>query len=325
MVGGSVLFGAYTGKAALVLQQKGCIGASTLHSITYRASENPDTGIISWVVNPESPIGFTRLLIVDEVSMVGQELGEDIKSFGTRILVFGDPFQLPPIEGAGYFTNVEPDVMMTDIVRQAADNPIIAVATHIRNGGVLKKPGRFGESRILSSKEFHDDMGGILSRSDQLLVGMNKTRRAYNEFYRSALWDGKAEQETPLDGDKMICLKNNHQKGLLNGSLWEATKVKKDTFGIGFVAKSLDVNADVYVDVRTHPFFLSGREKELDWRDKKLFDEFDYGYAITVHKSQGSQWDNVVVIDESGVFRETAARHLYTAVTRAAERVHIVI
>jgi DNA helicase IV len=61
----------------------------------------------------------------------------------------------------------------------------------------------------------------------------------------------------------------------------------------------------------------------VDWKSRQYSDEFYFGEAITVHKSQGSQWDDLYVFDESGAFREDAQKHLYTAVTRAAERITV--
>ena len=57
--------------------------------------------------------------------MVDEDLGRDLLSFGKPVLVLGDPAQLPPVKGGGFFTEAEPDVMLTEVHRQAADNPII--------------------------------------------------------------------------------------------------------------------------------------------------------------------------------------------------------
>lgn len=113
IAGGGALFGAFTGKAALVLRKKGCAGASTLHSLIYKAVEDPLTGETHFELNPESIINTSSLLIVDEVSMVGPELGRDLLSFGTKVLVLGDPGQLPPVSGEGFFTADQPDILLS--------------------------------------------------------------------------------------------------------------------------------------------------------------------------------------------------------------------
>ena len=69
--------------------------------------------------------------------MVDEELGRDLLSFGKPVLVLGDPAQLPPVKGGGFFTEAEPDIMLTEVHRQAADNPIIRMSMVVREGGRL--------------------------------------------------------------------------------------------------------------------------------------------------------------------------------------------
>ena len=79
--------------------------------------------------------------------MVDEELGRDLLSFGTPVLVLGDTAQLPPVKGGGFFTDAEPDAMLTEVHRQAADNPIIrcrcrsARASRLALGPVWREPG----------------------------------------------------------------------------------------------------------------------------------------------------------------------------------------
>ncbi len=74
------------------------------------------------------------------------------------------------------------------------------------------------------------------------------------------------------------------------------------------------------VRVYVHDAFWKGQENVLTQNEKRDLDQFAYGYALTAHKSQGSQWDNVFVFDEGGVFRDDAVRWRYTAITRAAKQ-----
>src|ERR1035437_1030759 len=108
-VNGEVVFATFTGKAALVLSKKGCYGARTIHSLIYKVAD-PDAEIIEYVLNPDSEAHEAALIIIDEVSMVDSDLGQDLESFGVKILVLGDPAQLPPIKGDGYFTDCTPDI-----------------------------------------------------------------------------------------------------------------------------------------------------------------------------------------------------------------------
>ena len=314
MVGGNVAYGAYTGKAALVMRSKGCVGASTLHSLIYRVDEDEETGKPIFSLNPGSPLTVARLLIVDEVSMVGEQIGRDLESFGVPILVLGDPGQLPPISGTGYFTETDqPDVMLTEIHRQAQDNPILQLATAAREGRRLRY-GDYGQGcRVIPYSEYtHADILG----ADQVLVGMNLTRQTYNQRFRELLGCGS---EMPVVGDRLICLKNNREKGLTNGSMWTVREIDEITPQGVYMRVEGD---ETIVDVKVHPYFFLGREKELP-RDRDR-DEFTYGYAITVHKAQGSQWPGVMLVNESGVFRDEWKRWLYTGITRAAESITIV-
>jgi len=329
-VEGQVLYMTFTGKASLVLRKKGCSNASTIHSAIYKPDEDPVTGHTEFVLNKDSAVAYAALVVVDEVSMVGEDIGRDLLSYGTKVLVLGDPFQLPPIRGEGFFTDVQPDIMLTEIHRQAAENPIIRMSMDIREGRQLE-PGWYGESRVVRRRELSkEDMAALVLSADQLLCGMNKTRQTFNTRVRQLRGIVATNSITgaidpmPVVGERLVCLKNNRVKGLLNGGLWETTRVQVGRKVLMRVT-SLDEDGVVPVDVETPPEFFLGTEKNLDWKTLKQVDQFTYGYALTVHKFQGSQADTVLLYDEASVFQETAARHRYTGVTRAAERITVVI
>jgi ATP-dependent exoDNAse (exonuclease V) alpha subunit len=315
-VNGVVIFATFTGKASLVLKSKGCAGARTIHSLIYKV-DDPDAEVIEYVLNPDSEAYGASLIIIDEVSMVDDELGRDLESFGVKILVLGDPMQLPPIRGDGYFTNQEPDVMLTEIHRQAADNPIIRLSMDVREGRALIC-GHYGDSKIIRRADLARDE---VLLADQVLVGMNKTRRAFNGRIR-ALKDFTSP--LPQVGDKLICLKNNRERGLLNGSLWTANQVGVANGRVKMNVASLD-GLDDPGEVNVLQEFFLGTEDDLDWKLKRMSDEFTFSYAITVHKFQGSQASNIMLFDESASFRENQIRHRYTGITRAADRITIVI
>lgn len=322
--GVNAIYGAFTGKAALVMKKKGCYGAATLHSLIYKAQEDKSTGKVTFELNPDSPLATASLLVVDEVSMVDEALGMDALSFGCRVLVLGDPFQLPPVGGAGFFTATDPDFMLTEIHRQAEDNPIIRMSMDIREGRGLA-PGRYGDSAVLRRADVDQgSMRALVLETDQLICGRNQTRKTFNARMRALQG---CTVGTPTPGERLICLKNNRTKGLLNGGMWRVRSATRPT-PLGIVRMKLDCLDDDMlqdVDVETPVEFFAGTEDTLDWRQKKRIDEFTWGYAITCHKSQGSQWDDVVVFDESAAFRDDADRWLYTAVTRAAEKVTVVV
>src|SRR6201989_1006493 len=132
-VDGEVKFAAFTGKAALVMRNKGCDNASTIHSLIYRARES---GVEqpSFELWDDAAASKAKLIVIDKCSMVDAELGRDLMSFDCPLLVLGDPAQLPPIAGGGFFTNVKPDAMLTEVHRQAQNDPIVRMSMDVREG-----------------------------------------------------------------------------------------------------------------------------------------------------------------------------------------------
>ncbi len=315
-VDGDVAFAAFTGKAALVMRSKGCKDARTIHSLIYRASDS-ETEEPTFVLNDDSDAAAARLIVIDECSMVDEELGRDLLSFGRKVLVLGDPAQLPPVKGGGFFTEAEPDVMLTEVHRQAADNPIIRLSMTIREGGRIEH-GVYGASRVVGRKELDPT---LVTGADQVLVGMNKTRRAYNGRLRELRGFTGA---LPHSGEKLVCLRNNRKKGLLNGALFTVKSAGALRRGKVRMLVAPEEAGGKIQRVGVIPAFFEGEAAEIPYALRKDSDEFDYGYALTVHKAQGSQWDNVVLFDESFAFREHRARWLYTGVTRAAKTLTLV-
>jgi exodeoxyribonuclease-5 len=316
-IDGDVVFAAYTGKAALVMRARGCPDARTIHSLIYRPkdveSEEP-----AFELNGDSVAAQAQLIVIDECSMVDEELGRDLLSFGRPILVLGDPAQLPPVKGGGYFTEAEPNVMLTEVHRQAAGDPIVHLSMLVREGHRLT-PGVWGETRVIRREDLETS---LVTGADQVLVGLNRTRRLYNRRLRELF--GRTSG-TPEAGDKLVCLRNDRKKGLLNGGVWRV----KTAGGLRNGRLRMTVTPEEDPGAKPQrigviPAFFES-EEEIPFSLRKNSDEFDYGYALTVHKSQGSQWDEVVLFDESYAFREHRHRWLYTGVTRAAKKLTVVI
>lgn len=350
-IDGTVLFVAFTGKAAYVLKKSGCDNVSTVHRLIYQTKEKgqtrlnllmaevlrlkadpktPKENIIlaerrvaeekhnlnrpKFTLNLASEITKAALVIVDEHSMIDTVMGSDIMSFGVPILAMGDPGQLPPVFGKPFFTN-DPDVMLTDIRRQALDSPIIWMSNEVREGRNLK-PGRYGESEVVHVSQISkEERAKIVMDADQLLVGKNDTRRSANNRIRELKG---IKNLLPVDGDRLICLRNNYDSDLINGQLWTSVGDSEDDGD--FVILKVRDDENRITDVLSHKDYFLGDTPE-PWT-KKDAEEFDYGYAITVHKSQGSQWDHVALFDEWT--RENRKEWLYTGITRAAEKVKIV-
>jgi exodeoxyribonuclease-5 len=301
-----------------VMRNKGCDNASTIHSLIYRAKES---GVEqpSFELWDDAPASKAKLIVIDECSMVDAELGRDLMSFDCPLLVLGDPAQLPPIQGGGFFTDCEPDAMLTEVHRQAQDDPIVRMSMDVREGRELEI-GRYGESEVVSRSEL--DPNRVMS-ADQVLVGRNNTRRSYNMRVRQKQ---NIEDPLPVAGDKLVCLRNNRKKGLFNGGLWRVKARAQSKSKI--ITMRLTPDEDfghkvTKVSVRGDCF--GGAIETIPWEQRKPYDEFDYGYVLTVHKSQGSQWDDVVLFDESFAFQDSRARWLYTGITRAAKRLSVVV
>lgn len=328
-VDGDVLFAAFTGKAAQVLRSRGAANARTIHSLIYRPKgeeevEDEVTGKTSvtpmFSINRQSPLAKAALIVIDECSMVDEALGRDLMSFGRPILVLGDPGQLPPVSGGGFFTDHEPDFLLTEIHRQARDNPIIQLAMRVREGHDLDY-GDYGTAKVISKRDVTQQ---LVLDADQVLVGTNRTRRRYNQRLRELKGFTAAY---PQSGDKLVCLRNDPAKGLLNGSLWQVMSSSKETIkpGINLLIRPEDDDMDRgSAKIKLLKAAFEDVETEIPWQTRRRYDEFDYGYALTVHKAQGSQWNDVVLFNESFAFRDSRERWLYTAVTRAAETLTIV-
>ena len=318
---GHTVYCSFTGKAALVMQKNGCSDASTIHSLIYSIRTDTETGDIDFELNADSDAKHAALIVVDECSMVNEDLGADLLSFKTPVLVLGDPEQLPPVKGAGYFVNGTADVMLTEIHRQARDNPIVSLATDIREGRKLSV-GDYGESRVITRAGVNGD---DVKDADQVLVGLNRTRQSYNRRLREL---HNFNSDYPVIGDRLVCLKNDREKQIFNGGIFTvAKKTKRNKEHVVLTIESNDFDDRAAFTAKARKECFDGGLVELDWRKRKGYQEFDYGYALTVHKSQGSQWDDVYIFNESAAFaREENAprRWLYTAVTRAADRVTVV-
>jgi exodeoxyribonuclease-5 len=159
--------------------------------------------------------------------------------------------------------------------------------------------------------------------ADQVLVGMNKTRRLYNTRLREL---NGYRHPMPAAGEKLVCLRNDKTKGLLNGGTWTIKAlrgIRNDLVRMEVAPE--DESRRKPVEVAVLKQFFEGTEEALPFLVRRESDEFTYGYALTVHKAQGSQWDEVVLFDESFAFREHRSRWLYTGLTRAAERITVVV
>jgi exodeoxyribonuclease-5 len=365
-----VVTATFTGKAALVLRRKGT-PARTIHSLIYSVIQATEEEVEAatakieeakqqargltgfdkttaeaaieamrqalsqmkhprFTLNPQSDAALTKLIVLDEVSMVDEEMARDLMSFKKPILVLGDPGQLPPIKGEGAFTRDAPDVMLTEIHRQAEESAIIRLATMARHGEAIG----FGQYDAHVAKMRKMDVTPEQAlRGGQVICGRNATRFDLNNALRRAAGFGGAGMLPSGPMEKIICLKNQNELGLINGMFITLEDiVDEGTHYFSARAWNEDgeplgplLDAD---GVRGRLRFYKGHfedhlafdphRHDRDWRVKRQLSEASFGWAITCHKAQGSQWENVIVWDDGlGQSEADRRRWLYTAITRA--------
>ena len=336
-----VCYVAYTGKAAKVLQNKGCPNAMTAHRLLYQSFPRNDGTFYHKVKRPlDWPY---KLIIVDEISMLPKEIWELLLSHNIHVICLGDPFQLPPIgEDNGVLYN--PHIFLDEIMRQAQESEIIRLTMDIRAGQELKLfKGK--EVQVIDQQNI---IGGMYGWADQIIVAKNATRRNINSRMRKMLFD--VDDEIPVEGDKVICLRNAWEtvtefgETLVNGTIGTIGNIKYNHYH-PFLHPQMtaDFLSDDYttdeaitsvLDMYFHNLnmdykLLTTGEETVNAKNFKRFPKefrpltFDYGYCITCHKSQGSEYDKVLVFEEC-LKGNDHARWLYTAATRAKENLVIV-
>lgn len=340
-----VIYTSFTGKATQVLQKKGNKNVSTLHKLLFESIPKPDGTFF------RKPVEFIpyKIVIVDECSMVPKELLQRLIKYNVHIICLGDPGQLPPInknEDNHLLDN--PHIFLDEIMRQEAESEIINLTMDIRAGKPLTHyQGK--EVQVLNKDELTT---GMLLWADQIICAKNETRIALNNQMRDLL----GRSGGPQDGDKVICLKNNwdiysvNDNPLVNGTIGYL----KNSFSTYInlprqitsdgQPKKLDILTANFISDTEEDYGILNMDKQLittgvpglDWKTSykmgrnwrfqdKIPDQFTYGYAITCHKSQGSEWDNVLVIEEGFPFeKEEHKQWLYTAATRAAKKLVII-
>lgn len=277
--------------------------------------------------------------------MVPDSMIQQLFKYSCYVIALGDPFQLPPVTKDDANTLLDkPHVFLNEIMRQAQESEIIRVSMDIREGKDLSLlDGK--EVKVFDKSQFTTDM---MLWADQVLVGTNATRISLNNTMRDML----GRTGGPQEGDKVICLKNewdivadnfdplvNGTIGFLKNPYSTFVSVPRFLGGHRFDVLQSDFVTDggaTFTDLNMDKKMIMTGEKCCDWKTAyaigrnqahkyKLPKEFTYGYAITCHKSQGSQWDKVLIVEEKFPFDKTEhARWLYTAVTRAVDKAVII-
>jgi exodeoxyribonuclease-5 len=330
-----VAFACFTGQASQNLgnklqEQKAIFPDTdtngTIHKLMYNAVVDGEGRVINWQRNKTLDYD---LIIVDEASMVKEDVWDDLLEYKIPILAFGDHGQLPPI-GDNFNLMEKPMLRLEKIHRQADGNPIIHLATLARMGEEIpfkhftshvRKMSRFSEE----ATDLIDQFFSCYSPETLILCGSNKNRVRLNQRVRNSLG---IESANPRTGDRVVCLKNNYENAdghIYNGMIGTISKIAPD--GEHWYQATIDFPNDDKTYQGKISKYQFNSEKTVDTvkgvHFSKIGDRFDFGYALTVHKAQGSQAKRTILFDESHLFREHAHRWLYTAITRAEEELYI--
>jgi len=328
-----VAFAAYTGKAAQVLKNKLTASKTifkadtigTIHSLIYSPRINGKQQIVGW--DKKDKLDYD-LIIIDEASMVGYEIWQDLLSYDTSIIAVGDHGQLPPI-GDRFNLMSNPDHKLEEIHRQAQGNPIIKLSITAREKGQI--PFKQYSDTVMKvdqgsyvAQELAEQLISQYDQDTLVLCGYNFTRKNLNQSIRQNL--GFFDYE-PQPGDRVICLRNNHQKGIYNGMLGTIISINPEDVNWYFAEIKMDDLEENYSGLISKQQFNA--EKAMNYTDKRAKimkgDLFDFGYALTVHKAQGSQAKKVILFEQrfKHMDDEMWRRWLYTGVTRAEEELYI--
>lgn len=346
----SVVFATLTGKAALVLRYKGN-NANTVHRTFYTPFKVEDKVKFRLKGRIEENI---KLIVIDEFSMINDKMLDDILSFNIPVLAIGDPGQLKPVFGCNRYTSDSSlaDVLLTNIMRQNDESGILDLAFKARNKETIKS-GIYKKSRVCHVS----DIVNRIEKFDMVLCFKNVTRELLIRNIRCKLGYTKPY---PQKGEKLVCLRNNYNhnidyneiviypvNGLLVDALTTAAFLDDDPKHIGdflrlqytpdFMTQYTDdaFNTTIYkhifdeVSESEFAFNSAAKYKHLSDDDKLIYDEavlLQYGYALSVHKSQGSEWGNVLLLAYDHPMPNDIdgySKFLYTGITRAMNSITI--
>ena len=333
----------FTGKASEVLREKRCPNAMTAHKLLYYSKQMPN-GKFFYRPRPSLEKDY-KVIVVDEVSMLPKDMWDLLLTHGIYVIACGDPFQIPPIDknqDNGILNN--PHIFLDEVMRQAKESDIICLSMDIREGKKIN-PFKGNDTQVFNKKDLCD---GMYFWADQILVSTNKSRHDINSYIRDDLGRGFE----PEINDKVICLRNcwdtlseKQCDPLINGSIGTISAMHMES--IDYIIMGQKVTAPVlvtdlitsndeyknlhidYTALTTREKFFNPRQEYIIRKNKQnpeLPIEFNFGYAITGHRAQGSQWNKVLVLEESFPFDKIEhARWLYTTVTRAAEKLTLIL
>ena len=347
----TVAFATFTGKAASVLKSKlteinsirDTDYVGTIHGLIYHAVTKYDPRlktrvVVGWKLIPKDDF-FHHIIIIDEGSMVSKEIWTDLEKFGVPIIVVGDHGQLPPVSEKAFSLMTNPDFILQKIHRQAEDNPIIQLSAFVRKNGYIPFNHIWGKGVFKISWEHKkaQEIWNELEHDENVitLCGFNTTRCGINRDIRKRM---KHIKLTPYPGERIVCLRNNHKIKLMNGQIGTLLWLMPEMKDVYRLTIDVDGDPDPYESIAHISTFdqvtyttYSNEKNIKDARDYATdrgyeLDFFDYGYCISVHKSQGSEWNKVVLFEQRTKHwdDEYYKRWLYTGITRAKEKLMVI-
>ena len=339
-----VAYATYTGKAAEVLRKKGNKNAQTLHRLLYDSFPRQGGGFVRV---PKKTLDYS-IVVVDECSMVPKTMIDMLLRHRVFVIFLGDPFQLPMIDKKESHTLLDnPDVFLDEIMRQEAESEIIQLTMKIRNG----EPIDFMQGNEIIISPIKEMVTGHLTWADTILCATNATRHSINKQVRELFG-----YEGILCSNEKIIVKRNYWEdcnedgdALVNGTIGTVQNpfdsyiaipgyIRNDRHRIPTVmAEFIPDGGKSFDIINFDKDFILNETPCVDWRvayqigklRSKLGDilpkQATYGYALTCHAAQGSEWDKVLVIEENFPYdKKEHARWLYTACTRASSRLVLV-
>ena len=337
------LLAAPTGRAAKRLTEVTGEEASTIHRLL-EAGIDPHTGKMFFVRDEDNPLKADAV-IVDEMSMVDVELLASLLRAipaGKRLILVGDPDQLPPV-GPGFPFNdmlrsgVLPTVRLTEIFRQAQQSLIVMNAHRVNRGEMPEL--RVTNSDFFFMRRQREDAVVQLIRdlcttrlpqnmgipADQIQV-LSPTRKGgagtgeLNRMLQGALNPPAPEKKERQfgdyifrEGDRVMQIRNNYD------IIWK--KTDGSSVGTGIFNGDVGVISAIDPAAQTLTVIYDDREATYDFTQ---LNELEPAYAMTVHKSQGSEYRCVILTCWNGSPYLLSRSVLYTAITRARELLIIV-
>jgi exodeoxyribonuclease-5 len=293
--------------------------------------------------------GHRDLLVLDEASMITEEQVGEIRSFGIPCLLVGDHGQLSPVKGQLSPWMAKPDIELLENYRQTEESGIIKAALTARQLGTIPT-GTYGTGAVVMNGSVRPDAYEALSPArltpgpDSMMVTWTNSKRSdMNRAVHSAVAEGSSAAIVP--GERLTSLGNYECEvmkpdghGGWRAAGWQQRVANGMSGTVLQVLSMTRKTADVVIQLDGHPGDTSGKTVKIVRRvdlgqlgnpkalrpDERVAAAFDYSYCQTVHKAQGSEASKVAVLG-SGPGGQDRARWLYTAMTRARDKLLVIL